>query len=65
MNADIKGALEHINKAYMSFTHRDRFLSKADVRRILEYGLAKGYKTTDDFKDEEVDAILGWHFEIR
>lgn len=65
MNADIKGALEQINKSYKAFTHRDRFLSKADVRRVLEYGLAKGYKTTDELKDEEVDAVLGWHFEIR
>lgn len=64
MNADIKGALDQINKSYRSFTHRDRFLSKSDVRKVLEYGLAKGYKTTEELMDDEVDKILGWHFEI-
>jgi hypothetical protein len=67
MNADIEGALRSIKqkpKSYKAFTHRDRFLSKEQVIRVLEYGLAKGYKTTDELSDKEVDAILGWHFEI-
>lgn len=65
MHADLKGALDQINKSYKAFTHRGRFLSRADVCRVLEYGLAKGYKTTEELTDEEVDKILGWHFEIR
>jgi len=65
MNADIKGALEQLNKSYKAFTHRERFLSKNDVKRVLEYGLTKGYKTTDELTDVEVDKILGWYFEIK
>ncbi len=61
MHADIKGALGQINKSHKAFTHRGKFISKLEVVKILEYGLAKGYKTTDELKDEEVDTILGWH----
>jgi hypothetical protein len=64
MNADIKGALDQLNKSYQAFTHRGRFLSKSDVKRVLEYGLSKGYKTTDELSDKEVDNVLGWILEI-
>lgn len=64
MIADIQGALNQINKSYSAFTHRGRFLSKQNVKKILEYGISKGYKTTDQFTDKEVDEILGWITEI-
>jgi ribulose bisphosphate carboxylase small subunit len=58
MYADLAGALEKINKSYKVFEHRGKSLSKDQVRKILKYGLSKGYKTTNDFTDEEVDEIL-------
>jgi len=64
MHADLKGALAQINKSHKAFTHRGKFLSKLDVIKVLEYGLAKGYKTTEELQDDEVDKVLGWHFEI-
>lgn len=64
MHADIKGALQQINTSYHAFTHRGRFLSKSDVKKVLEYGLSKGYKTTEELTDKEVDKILGWIIEI-
>ena len=64
MHADIKGALEQINKSHKAFTHRGRFLSKSDVKKVLEYGLSKGYKTTAELTDKEVDKVLGWILEI-
>ncbi|WP_438423109.1 hypothetical protein [Aquimarina macrocephali] len=58
MHADIQGALNQINTSYKAFEHNDKKLTKSQVRKILEYGLSKGYKTTRDFKDEEVDQII-------
>ena len=34
-------------------------MSKNEVRNILEYGIKKGYKTTAELLDSEVDKILG------
>jgi ribulose bisphosphate carboxylase small subunit len=58
MHADLMGALEQINKAYKAFEHRGQRMSKEQVRKVLKYGLLKGYKTTAEFTDKEVDEIL-------
>lgn len=33
-------------------------MTKNQVIKVMEYGIAKGYKTTKDFKENEVDEIL-------
>jgi ribulose bisphosphate carboxylase small subunit len=58
MHADLKGALEQINRSYRAFEHRGQKMSKEEVRKVLKYGIDKGYKTTAEFTDEEVDKIL-------
>ena len=58
MHADLKGALEQINRSYKAFEHRGQKMSKEQVRKVLKYGIDKGYKTTADLSDEEVDQIL-------
>lgn len=58
MHADLIGALEQINKSYKAFEHRGKQLSKYQVTKILKYGIEKGYKTTAEFTDEEVDFVL-------
>ena len=58
MHADLKGALEQINKSYKSFRHRGLKLSKEQVRKVLEYGINKGYKTTSELTNTEVDQVL-------
>jgi len=58
MHADLIGALEQINKAYKAFEHRGQRMSKQQVRKVLVYGINKGYKSTADFTDEEVDTVL-------
>ena len=58
MNADIKGALEQISKSYRVFTHRGASLTKNQVKEILEYGIRRGYKSTSELSDHEVDKIL-------
>jgi ribulose bisphosphate carboxylase small subunit len=65
MHADLIGALEQINRSYKTFTHRGKWLSKEQVIKVLEYGISKGYKTTAEFSDEEVDKVLGIIKEIR
>ena len=58
MNADIKGALEQINKSWSSFTHRGKRMTKPQVIAVLEYGVQKGYETTADFELDEIDQII-------
>ena len=55
MKADIKGVLLNLNKAYVMFEHDNgKRMTKTEVRKLMEYGLKKGYKTTDEItpKDE-------------
>ena len=61
MHADLTGALEQINTSYKAFEHRGQRMSKQQVRKVLKYGLSKGYKTTAELTDSEVDTILGLH----
>ena len=58
MNADIKGALNQINKSYKAFTHKGKSMTKEQVKSVLEYGLSKGYEHTGQLSDEEIDTIL-------
>jgi len=58
MHADLKGSLDHINKSYKTFVHNGKSLTKNQVIFILVAGIAKGYKTTADFKENEVDELL-------
>jgi len=58
MHADLAGALEQINKSYKAFEHKGQRLSKEQVRKVLKYGLSKGYKTTAELSDDEVDKVL-------
>lgn len=58
MHADLKGALEQINRSYKAFEHKGRKMSKEQVRNVLKYGIEKGYKTTAELSDEEVDKVL-------
>ena len=58
MNADIAGALEQLNKSWRCFTHKGKPLTKKQVRKILKYGISKGYRHTGQLTDEEVDELL-------
>jgi hypothetical protein len=65
MHADIEGALWQLNKSYRMFQHCGKSLTKSQVKTILEHGLKKGYKTTAEFKEGEVDKILSDLFETK
>lgn len=40
------------------FTHGGRELSDAEVRRVVEYGISKGYRTEADIPEDEVERLL-------
>ena len=58
MNADTKGALAQINTSWKAFTHKGQRMSKNEVKSVLEYAVSKGYKTTAELSDDEVDKII-------
>lgn len=58
MNADVKGALAQINTSWNAFTHKGQRMSKNQVKAVLEYAVSKGYKTTAELNDNEVDEII-------
>jgi len=58
MHANIIGALEQLEKSYRAFEHRGKPMSKEAVRKVLVAGIKKGYTSTSQFTDDEVDEIL-------
>lgn len=58
MHADIQGALQQINTSWRAFEHRGMPMGKDQVKKVLEYASNKGYKTTAELSDEEVDNVL-------
>lgn len=58
MHADIQGALAQINKSWRAFEHKGTPMTKAQVKAVLEYADKKGYASTKQLTDAEVDEIL-------
>ena len=58
MHADIEGALAYINTSWQAFTHKGKKMTKAQVKAVLEYAQQKGYETTAELSDDEVDAVI-------
>ena len=58
MQADIQGALAQIDKSWKAFTHKGIPMTKEQVTKVLIYANNKGYKSTSDLSDEEVDKII-------
>lgn len=58
MNADLKGCLNKLDKVYKVLEHKGRPLYKEQVKKILEYGINKGYETLYDIPDSEIDNLL-------
>ena len=58
MHADIKGALAQLNRSWKAFEHRGVPMTKNQVKVVLTYANARGYKTTEELKEEEVDKLI-------
>lgn len=42
------------------FSVNGRSLTNAEVRMVVDYGIARGYETNEDIPTEEVIKLLGW-----
>lgn len=62
MHADLKGSLRAIENSWKSFENNGKPMDRKEVEYILKYGIEKGYKTTADFKGNEVDLVLSKHW---
>ncbi len=58
MNAEINRALDQLNKIWFMFEHKGKPMTKEQVRKVLTYGIERGYKSTGQLTDEEVDAVI-------
>jgi len=58
MHADLKGALSQLNKSWRWFEHNGKPMTKQQVKAVLEYGISKGYETTKDLTDKEINDVL-------
>lgn len=45
------------------FSINGRYLSDQEVRKLVEYGISKGYDTNEDIPVEEAIEVLGWNKE--
>lgn len=58
MHADVRGALAQINKSWRTFTHKGSPMTKNQVIVVLTYANNKGYKTTAELTDLEIDNLI-------
>ena len=58
MKASLKGALAQINRSWRVFEHKGKKMTKAQVRAVLKHGINKGYKTTAELSDKEIETVL-------
>lgn len=62
MHADVKGCLNALkdgrNKFWRAFEHKGERMSREEVVSVLKYAESKGYETTKELSDSEVDEIL-------
>jgi hypothetical protein len=58
MHADIQGSLAQINKSWRAFIHKGKSMTKKQVTKVLIYANNKGYKSTEELSDNEIDQVL-------
>ena len=58
MKASLIGALARINRSWSVFEHKGKKMTMGQVRDVLKYGISKGYKTTAELSDKEIDTVL-------
>lgn len=58
MHADLAGSLRQIERSWNTFENDGKPMTRKQVEYVLKAGIAKGYKTTRDFKENEVNELL-------
>lgn len=61
MNCDLVGFKRNFARKNWGglFSHKGRELTDSEARKLVDYGISKGYRTCFDIPDAEIDAILG------
>jgi len=54
----ISQVLDNINEFYKGFRHRGKPMAKRQVKKVLQYGIDKGYTNIEQFTEEEVDLLI-------
>ena len=58
MHASIQGALAQINRSWKAFTNKGKPMTKEQVRKVLIYANNKGYTSTAELTDDEIDKVI-------
>lgn len=58
MNADVNGCLANINKSYKMFSFEGKPMTKDEVKAVLTVAKLKGYKTTDEIPESDINLII-------
>jgi hypothetical protein len=58
MDADIKGCYAQLNKSWKAFEHNGKPMTKSQVKRCLEYGIASGMKAVSEIPDNVIESII-------
>lgn len=58
MDTDIQGALNQLDRSYKCFEHNGLPMTKANVKKVLEYGLSKGYEVLSQITSDELNTLL-------
>jgi len=58
MGANIQWAILNFNRVWNLFEHNGRKLTRMEVMALLNYGLSKGYASTSQLADDEIDMVL-------
>ena len=60
--ASLQGIRKHLweKNLHGFFTVNGRYLTDDEVRKVVDYGISKGYETNKEFTDEEIINLLGW-----
>lgn len=58
MDADIQGCYNALTKSYKAFEHNGKSMSKIQVKKCLEYGIACGMKLVSEIPDSVVQSII-------
>lgn len=63
--ASLQGIRKHLWRKNLHgfFTVNGRYLTDEEVRKVVDYGISKGYETNKEFTDEEIINLLGWENE--
>lgn len=62
MRTNLKGFKKNLWRKNLTgfFECNGRELTDSEVRKIVDYGISKGYETDADIPDDELGKVLNW-----